>query len=143
MYCFKRISHACPNMHLCTAARIDSTFMSTNAPTLVHIHKIACSMKSRSSIQHNRSWCSECASSCLDIWSNYSDHVFRVELTKRRAILLVKLYFNHLSWGLEEYGLVEQLLCSIPTISSENRRQLLENTMLCGAQLHIFIILLE
>ncbi|URD74448.1 hypothetical protein MUK42_33739 [Musa troglodytarum] len=34
--------------------------------------------------------------------------------------------------GLEAYGLVEQLVCSISTISSENRRQLLENTMSRG-----------
>ncbi|CAL9169704.1 unnamed protein product [Musa hybrid cultivar] len=34
--------------------------------------------------------------------------------------------------GLEEYGIVEQLVRSISSVSSENLRQLLENTMLCG-----------
>ncbi|XP_042385514.1 actin-related protein 7-like isoform X2 [Zingiber officinale] len=34
--------------------------------------------------------------------------------------------------GIEEYGIVEQLVRSISSVSSENLRQLLENTMLCG-----------
>lgn len=34
--------------------------------------------------------------------------------------------------GLEEYGIVEQLVRSISSVSSENQRQLLENTVLCG-----------
>ncbi|XP_019161941.1 PREDICTED: actin-related protein 7-like [Ipomoea nil] len=34
--------------------------------------------------------------------------------------------------GLETHGIVEQLVRSISTVSSENHRQLLENTVLCG-----------
>lgn len=34
--------------------------------------------------------------------------------------------------GLEALGIVEQLVHSISTVSSENHRQLLENTVLCG-----------
>ncbi|XP_050210039.1 actin-related protein 7 [Mercurialis annua] len=34
--------------------------------------------------------------------------------------------------GLEEYGIVEQLVRTISTVSSDNHRQLLENTVLCG-----------
>ncbi|RWR88715.1 actin-related protein 7 [Cinnamomum micranthum f. kanehirae] len=34
--------------------------------------------------------------------------------------------------GLEEHGIVEQLVRSISSVSSENQRQLLENTVLCG-----------
>ncbi|KMZ68951.1 Actin related protein [Zostera marina] len=34
--------------------------------------------------------------------------------------------------GLEEYGVVEQLVRCISSVSSENHRQLLENTVLCG-----------
>ncbi|XP_057978618.1 actin-related protein 7 isoform X2 [Malania oleifera] len=34
--------------------------------------------------------------------------------------------------GLEAHGIVEQLVHSISTVSSENHRQLLENTVLCG-----------
>lgn len=34
--------------------------------------------------------------------------------------------------GLEAYGIVEQLVRIISTVSSENHRQLLENTVLCG-----------
>ncbi|KAL1208241.1 Actin-related protein 7 [Cardamine amara subsp. amara] len=33
--------------------------------------------------------------------------------------------------GLEEHGIVEQLVPIISTVSSENHRQLLENTVLC------------
>ncbi|KAK3223950.1 hypothetical protein Dsin_010975 [Dipteronia sinensis] len=35
--------------------------------------------------------------------------------------------------GLEAHGIVEQLVRCISTVSSENHRQLLENTVLCGA----------
>ncbi|KDO83435.1 hypothetical protein CISIN_1g017944mg [Citrus sinensis] len=34
--------------------------------------------------------------------------------------------------GLEAHGIVEQLVHTISTVSSENHRQLLENTVLCG-----------
>lgn len=34
--------------------------------------------------------------------------------------------------GIEAHGIVEQLVRSISTVSSENHRQLLENTVLCG-----------
>lgn len=34
--------------------------------------------------------------------------------------------------GLEAHGIIEQLVRSISTVSSENHRQLLENTVLCG-----------
>lgn len=34
--------------------------------------------------------------------------------------------------GLESHGIVEQLVRSISAVSSENHRQLLENTVLCG-----------
>ena len=34
--------------------------------------------------------------------------------------------------GLEAHGIVEQLVRSISTVSSDNHRQLLENTVLCG-----------
>ena len=35
--------------------------------------------------------------------------------------------------GLEAHGIVEQLVRCISTVSSENHRQLLESTVLCGA----------
>lgn len=34
--------------------------------------------------------------------------------------------------GLEAYGIVEQLVRCISAVSSENHRQLLESTVLCG-----------
>ena len=48
--------------------------------------------------------------------------------------------------GLEAHGIVEQLVHSISSVSSENHRQLLENTVLCGGTAsmtgELFIILL-
>ncbi|KAK9111454.1 hypothetical protein Scep_018973 [Stephania cephalantha] len=40
--------------------------------------------------------------------------------------------FQPLILGLDEHGIVEQLVRSISSVSSENQRQLLENTVLCG-----------
>ncbi|KAG6536726.1 hypothetical protein ZIOFF_001793 [Zingiber officinale] len=40
--------------------------------------------------------------------------------------------FEPSTLGIEEYGIVEQLVHNISSVSSENLRQLLENTMLCG-----------
>lgn len=34
--------------------------------------------------------------------------------------------------GLEEYGIVDQLVTGVSNVASEYHRQLLENTMLCG-----------
>lgn len=34
--------------------------------------------------------------------------------------------------GLEAHGIVEQLVRAISTVSSDNHRQLLENTVVCG-----------
>lgn len=34
--------------------------------------------------------------------------------------------------GLEAHGIVEQLVRSVTPVSSENHKQLLENTVLCG-----------
>ncbi|XP_031120119.1 actin-related protein 7 [Ipomoea triloba] len=41
-------------------------------------------------------------------------------------------FFQPSILGLETHGIVEQLVHSISTVSSENHRQLLENTVLCG-----------
>ncbi|XP_058763329.1 actin-related protein 7-like [Vicia villosa] len=34
--------------------------------------------------------------------------------------------------GLEAHGIVEQLVCTISTVTYDNHRQLLENTVVCG-----------
>ncbi|WOL15337.1 actin-related protein 7 [Canna indica] len=50
----------------------------------------------------------------------------------RESYIVGEALFQPYILGLEEYGIVEQLVRSISSVSSENLRQLLENTMLCG-----------
>ncbi|KAJ8458901.1 hypothetical protein OPV22_031827 [Ensete ventricosum] len=50
----------------------------------------------------------------------------------REGYIVGEALFQPSVLGLEEYGIVEQLVRSISSVSSENLRQLLENTMLCG-----------
>lgn len=50
----------------------------------------------------------------------------------REGYIVGEALFQPSILGLEEYGIVEQLVRSISSVSSENLRQLLENTMLCG-----------
>ncbi|XP_064981248.1 actin-related protein 7-like isoform X2 [Musa acuminata AAA Group] len=50
----------------------------------------------------------------------------------REGYIVGEALFQPSILGLEEYGIVEQLVHSISSVSSENLRQLLENTMLCG-----------
>ncbi|XP_020096548.1 actin-related protein 7 isoform X2 [Ananas comosus] len=51
---------------------------------------------------------------------------------KRERYIVGEALFQPSILGLEEYGLVDQLVRSISTVSSEYHRQLFENTMLCG-----------
>ncbi|CAA7408930.1 unnamed protein product [Spirodela intermedia] len=51
---------------------------------------------------------------------------------QRERSLIGEALFRPSILGLEEYGVVEQMVCSISTVSSENHRQLLENIVLCG-----------
>ncbi|KAG6532433.1 hypothetical protein ZIOFF_006276 [Zingiber officinale] len=50
----------------------------------------------------------------------------------REGYIVGEALFEPSTLGIEEYGIVEQLVHSISSVSSENLRQLLENTMLCG-----------
>ncbi|KMT16986.1 hypothetical protein BVRB_2g041910 [Beta vulgaris subsp. vulgaris] len=50
----------------------------------------------------------------------------------RERYLVGEALFQPSILGLEDHGIVEQLVHSISTVSSENHRQLLENTVLCG-----------
>ncbi|KAL5714598.1 Actin-related protein 7 [Ranunculus cassubicifolius] len=50
----------------------------------------------------------------------------------REKYVVGEALFQPLILGLEEHGIVEQLVRSISSVSSENHRQLLENTVLCG-----------
>lgn len=51
---------------------------------------------------------------------------------QKEKYLVGEALFQPSILGLEEYGIVEQLVRSISSVSSENHRQLLENTVLCG-----------
>lgn len=51
---------------------------------------------------------------------------------ERERYIVGEALFQPSILGLEEYGIVEQLVRSISSVSSENHRQLLENTVLCG-----------
>lgn len=50
----------------------------------------------------------------------------------REKYMIGEALFQPSILGLEANGIVEQLVHSISTVSSENHRQLLENTVLCG-----------
>ncbi|XP_071698514.1 actin-related protein 7-like [Rutidosis leptorrhynchoides] len=51
---------------------------------------------------------------------------------KRERFTVGEALFQPSILGLEAHGIVEQLVRIISTVSSENHRQLLENTVLCG-----------
>ncbi|KAJ6800113.1 actin-related protein 7 [Iris pallida] len=51
---------------------------------------------------------------------------------EREKYIVGEALFQPSILGLEEYGIVEQLVRCISSVSSENHRQLLENTVLCG-----------
>ncbi|KAL5682920.1 hypothetical protein ACJX0J_009305, partial [Zea mays] len=54
-----------------------------------------------------------------------------ITIEKERYIVGEALFQPHIL-GLEDYGIVHQLVTSASNVSSEYHRQLLENTMLCG-----------
>jgi actin-related protein 7, plant len=60
-------------------------------------------------------------------------HVFIQVITieKEQYIVGEALFQPHIL-GLEDYGIVHQLVTCVSNVSSEYHRQLLENTMLCG-----------
>ena len=51
---------------------------------------------------------------------------------RREKYIVGEALFQPSILGLEEYGIIEQLVRCISSVSSENHRQLLENTVLCG-----------
>ncbi|XP_008804695.1 actin-related protein 7 [Phoenix dactylifera] len=51
---------------------------------------------------------------------------------ERERYIIGEALFQPSILGLEEYGIVEQLVRIISSVSSENHRQLLENIVLCG-----------
>ncbi|KAK3025315.1 hypothetical protein RJ639_044446 [Escallonia herrerae] len=61
-----------------------------------------------------------------------SERGFRVIKIGREKYTVGEALFQPSILGLEAHGIVEQLVRSISTVSSENHRQLLENTVLCG-----------
>lgn len=57
---------------------------------------------------------------------------FQVITIERERYIVGEALFQPSILCLEEYGIVEQLVRSISSVSSENHRQLLENIVLCG-----------
>lgn len=57
---------------------------------------------------------------------------FQVITIGRERYTVGEALFQPSILGLEAHGIVEQLVRSISTVSSDNHRQLLENTVLCG-----------
>ncbi|KAJ9158790.1 hypothetical protein P3X46_024337 [Hevea brasiliensis] len=68
--------------------------------------------------------------------SEYEEHTLpdgQVIKVGRERYTVGEALFQPAILGLEAHGIVEQLVRSISTVSSENHRQLLENTVLCGS----------
>lgn len=74
------------------------------------------------------------ATYCYESVQTYiSEHFFPQVITieKERYIVGEALFQPHIL-GLEDYGIVHQLVTSVSNVTPEYHRQLLENTMLCG-----------
>lgn len=69
---------------------------------------------------------------CLDIRIQLIAYNFQVITIGKERYTVGEALFQPSLLGLEAHGIVEQLVRSISTVSSENHRQLLENTVLCG-----------
>lgn len=68
----------------------------------------------------------------MDIRVQLIAYDFQVITIGRERYTVGEALFQPSLLGLEAHGIVEQLVRSISTVSSENHRQLLENTVLCG-----------
>lgn len=75
----------------------------------------------------------------VDHWSssvcNFNSLImflFQVITIGRERYTVGEALFQPSILGLDSHGIVEQLVGSISAVSSENHRQLLENTVLCG-----------
>lgn len=62
----------------------------------------------------------------------FESYNFQVISIGREKYTVGEALFQPSILGLEAHGIVEQLVRSISTVSSDNHRQLLENTVLCG-----------
>lgn len=78
-------------------------------------------------------------STSVDHWSssvcNFNSLIiflFQVITIGRERYTVGEALFQPSILGLDSHGIVEQLVGSISAVSSENHRQLLENTVLCG-----------
>lgn len=59
-------------------------------------------------------------------------YLFQVITIGKERYTVGEALFQPSILGLEAHGIVEQLVRSISAVSSDNHRQLLENTVLCG-----------
>ena len=69
---------------------------------------------------------------CVSVYLYSYVFGFQVISIKRERYTVGEALFQPSILGLETHGLVEQLVRIISTVSSENHRQLLENSVLCG-----------
>jgi actin-related protein 7, plant len=71
---------------------------------------------------------------CLDICKLMCyEHIFIQVITiEKERYIVGEALFQPRILGLEDYGIVHQLVTSVSNVSSEYHRQLHENTMLCG-----------
>lgn len=70
--------------------------------------------------------------SCSVFYCNTFQMSIQVIRIGRERFTVGEALFQPSILGLEAHGIVEQLVRSISTVSSENQKQLLENTVLCG-----------
>jgi len=62
----------------------------------------------------------------------YNRFFLQVITIEKEGYIVGEALFQPHILGLEDYGIVHQLVTSVSNVSSEYHRQLLENTMLCG-----------
>lgn len=62
----------------------------------------------------------------------YNRFFLQVITIEKERYIVGEALFQPRILGLEDYGIVHQLVTSVSNVSSEYHRQLLENTMLCG-----------
>jgi actin-related protein 7 len=63
----------------------------------------------------------------------FSKHFFLQVITiEKERYIVGEALFQPSILGLEDYGIVHQLITSVSNVATEYHKQLLENTMLCG-----------
>jgi actin-related protein len=69
---------------------------------------------------------------CNWFYLNTSSFFLQVITIEKERYIVGEALFQPSILGLEDYGIVHQLVTSVSNVATEYHRQLLENTMLCG-----------